>query len=535
MFFGARTNRRRSNRGGRSGATNPGATNPSAANSTATNPSDPNSSATNRATPSATPGANPTATPTATPSATPSATGPSVTTGPAPTTTLSTASPSAATAVDPMMNPDPAMDPTASTTPFLSALASLALPPIRITSTRVKLPDGRHVAVCEWGAAASDARVTIVVLHGTPSCRLVGIPMINPSLLLARKIRIVSFDRPGIGQSDYHPGWTLHSSASDLLYLAPLLSLPPKFWVLGYSGGGPHALAAARFLPDRLAGVVLWAGDVNPWDLVAAMVGGGGMRAKRGVAAGEGRGESGGEREQRRGFREWGAAEESKETKESSGSSGSKERSEPSSMLSKLHKQWSACQHAALFALSLWAALPFPARLRFECLRWIPPSVVPLLCPLLFPPSLVRVLAPVVLSETAIHRALMSYVQWADAQAISHPHTLHRLAATCQEALYQGNVQAVLEDLLLPAQPWGFSLTDLKHFDFPIHVWQGTEDQDVPVLLSDLLAHLLPCVSLHLLHGHGHYSPFTHPDFHRFVLDTLSPAAVPAAAVAGDS
>ncbi|CAI5537515.1 unnamed protein product [Closterium sp. Naga37s-1] len=447
---------------------------------------------------------------------------------------------------------------------FLSALASLTLPPVRITAHRVKLPDGRHVAVCEWGAAASDARVTVVVLHGTPSCRLVGIPMINPSLLHARKIRIVSFDRPGIGQSDYHPGWTLHSSASDLLHLASLLSLPPKFWVLGYSGGGPHALAAARFLPERLAGVVLWAGDVNPWDLVAAMVGGGGMGEKRGVEGVAGLGESGGEgggvravggggkreREERRGSRgeEWGSTEESKKesesregkgsrgSKESSGSSGSNERSESSSILSKLHKQWAACRHAALFALSLWSSLPFPARLRFECLHWIPPSVVPVLCPLLFPPPLVRVLAPVVLSDTAIHRALMSYVQWADAQALSHPHTLHMLAATCQEALYQGNVQAVLEDLLLPALPWGFSLADLKHCNFPIHIWQGTEDQDVPVLLSDLLAHLLPCVSLHLLHGHGHYSPFTHPDFHRVFLDTLFPAAAAAAAAAaGDT
>ncbi|GJP74981.1 hypothetical protein CLOP_g5481 [Closterium sp. NIES-67] len=394
---------------------------------------------------------------------------------------------------------------------FLSALASLTLPPLRITARRVELPDGRHVAVCEWGAAASDARETILVLHGTPSCRLVGIPMVDPSLLRARRIRVVSFDRPGIGQSDYLPGWDLHSSAADLLHLAPLLSLPPKFWVLGYSGGGPHALAVARFLPERLAGVLLWAGDVNPWDLVDTMAG---------------EKEQGETQRGRKGSMEWGEAE----TEESSKGRESRESSTSSnSFLSTIHKRWAAWKHAALFSLSLWTGLPFAARLRFECLRWIPPRVVPLLFPLLFPPpsfAFSRLCFCRLLPSSTRCSPMCSGPMHRHSPTLT-PFTCSQVwillsSSTCQHALYQGNLQAVVEDLLLPAVPWGFSLNDLKHCDFPIHIWQGTDDQDVPVLLSDLLAHLLPCVSLHLLHGHGHYSPFTHPDFHRVFLDTLT-------------
>lgn len=67
-------------------------------------------------------------------------------------------------------------------------------------------------------------------------------------------MRLVSYDRPGYGQSDPHPGRTLNSSAQDMVYMADTLRMGVKFWVLGYSGGGPHAWAALHYIPHRLAG-----------------------------------------------------------------------------------------------------------------------------------------------------------------------------------------------------------------------------------------------------------------------------------------
>ena len=39
-----------------------------------------------------------------------------------------------------------------------------------------------------------------------------------------------------------------------MAYIADTLGMGDKFWVLGYSGGGPHAWAALHYIPNRLAG-----------------------------------------------------------------------------------------------------------------------------------------------------------------------------------------------------------------------------------------------------------------------------------------
>jgi hypothetical protein len=82
----------------------------------------------------------------------------------------------------------------------------------------------------------------------------IGIPGISSSLLEEFGVRLVTYDLPGFGESDPHPGRNLNSSALDILHLANGLDIQDKFWVVGYSGGGMHAWSALRYIPDRVAG-----------------------------------------------------------------------------------------------------------------------------------------------------------------------------------------------------------------------------------------------------------------------------------------
>jgi len=92
----------------------------------------------------------------------------------------------------------------------------------------------------------------VFLLHGTPGSRLGPRPR---SLLLHRLgIRLISFDRPGYGGSDRLPGRRVADAAADVAAIADALGLD-HFAVVGRSGGGPHALACAALLPERVSRV----------------------------------------------------------------------------------------------------------------------------------------------------------------------------------------------------------------------------------------------------------------------------------------
>jgi len=78
-------------------------------------------------------------------------------------------------------------------------------------------------------------------------------------------VRLISFNRPGYGQStDTPPG--LASVGVDTLRVADALSVD-EFAVLGASGGGPYALATGLADPGRVQGVGIAAG-IGPWRLI---------------------------------------------------------------------------------------------------------------------------------------------------------------------------------------------------------------------------------------------------------------------------
>ncbi|XP_042416417.1 uncharacterized protein LOC122005448 [Zingiber officinale] len=134
------------------------------------------------------------------------------------------------------------------------------------SASHIQLLDGRHIAYQEKGVPAERARFSMIAPHSFLSSRLAGIPGIKESLLVEFGVRFVTYDLPGFGESDPHPGRNLNSSAMDMLHLANALGVMDKFWVLGYSSGAMHAWAAAHYIPDRIAGIALFAPMVNPYD-----------------------------------------------------------------------------------------------------------------------------------------------------------------------------------------------------------------------------------------------------------------------------
>ena len=118
----------------------------------------------------------------------------------------------------------------------------------------VRTPDGRTLAVTEDGDRTGAA---IFVHHGTPGSGRLDPEWAAPAA--ARGIRLVAWDRPGYGGSSTRPGRTVASVAADAVAVADALGIE-TFRTWGKSGGGPHALACAALLPDRVPAVAILAG-----------------------------------------------------------------------------------------------------------------------------------------------------------------------------------------------------------------------------------------------------------------------------------
>lgn len=124
---------------------------------------------------------------------------------------------------------------------------------------RVVIKGWRRLVVRCWGPRSG---VPVFLLHGTPGCRLSVRP---PDADLERHgVRLVTYDRPGYGRSDPHPGRVVADAADDVRAIADALDLQ-TFAVMGRSGGAPHALACAALLPDRVTRVASLVG-LAPFD-----------------------------------------------------------------------------------------------------------------------------------------------------------------------------------------------------------------------------------------------------------------------------
>lgn len=122
----------------------------------------------------------------------------------------------------------------------------------------IRLADGRRLGFAEFGPPTGRP---VLWFHGTPGARRQIAPDAR-TLAEEANVRIVSVERPGIGDSTPHAYARLIDFAEDIEQLGDALGIG-RFAVAGLSGGGPYALACAHEMPDRVA-VVAVLGGVAP-------------------------------------------------------------------------------------------------------------------------------------------------------------------------------------------------------------------------------------------------------------------------------
>jgi pimeloyl-ACP methyl ester carboxylesterase len=128
----------------------------------------------------------------------------------------------------------------------------------------IRLRDGRQIAYSEWGDLAG---TPAVLLHGRPGSRLL---CPDEGATEAAGVRLLTMDRPAYGLSDPRPGRTQLGWVDDFVELAERLDQPPCP-VVGWSGGGPYALALGFRLPDGVTAVGLAAAD-GPTDPIPGIL-----------------------------------------------------------------------------------------------------------------------------------------------------------------------------------------------------------------------------------------------------------------------
>lgn len=131
--------------------------------------------------------------------------------------------------------------------------------------TLLELPDGRTL---EYVVAGPADGFPLVLHHGTPSGAV-----LYPALVeTAGKhgLRTILAARPGYGRSTARPGRSVADVSTDVVALLDGLGID-RFVTVGWSGGGPHALACAAALPQRcraaatIAGVAPYAAAGLDW------------------------------------------------------------------------------------------------------------------------------------------------------------------------------------------------------------------------------------------------------------------------------
>lgn len=142
----------------------------------------------------------------------------------------------------------------------------------------IRLRDGRTLRAYD-ATPEGPARMTVVWHHGSPQSGALLAPLVTSAAALG--VRLVSYARPGYGGSTPAPGRDVAATAWDVAQLADALGLS-RFAAMGASGGGPHALACAALLPERVVAVASLAAIAPPTgneDWYAGMASPEGLRA----------------------------------------------------------------------------------------------------------------------------------------------------------------------------------------------------------------------------------------------------------------
>jgi pimeloyl-ACP methyl ester carboxylesterase len=133
------------------------------------------------------------------------------------------------------------------------------------SAREVRTRDGRRLAARLDGPDDGD----ILLFHtGTPADGPLFSSLVEAGA--ERGLRHLSYSRPGYGDSDRLPGRRVADCAEDITAIVQALDID-SFITVGWSGGGPHALACAALLPERvhasatIAGVAPYAAKGLDW------------------------------------------------------------------------------------------------------------------------------------------------------------------------------------------------------------------------------------------------------------------------------
>ncbi len=121
------------------------------------------------------------------------------------------------------------------------------------------LADGRELT---YDTCGDPDGLPVIFSHGLGDSRLLRNP--DDALTASLGVRWIAADEPGVGGSTALRGRRMVDWGMDMEQLADALGLE-RFAVAGHSGGGPHTLATAVHLPDRVTHGVL-ASPVGPLD-----------------------------------------------------------------------------------------------------------------------------------------------------------------------------------------------------------------------------------------------------------------------------
>jgi pimeloyl-ACP methyl ester carboxylesterase len=140
------------------------------------------------------------------------------------------------------------------------------------TGRRVPIAGGRRIGLADVGDPHGKP---VLYFPGGGDSRLTRHP--DDSIAAGLGVRVLAVERPGCGLSDRARRRTLAGWAQNVEQLADALALD-RFGVLGWSAGGPHALAVAAAVPERVTSAVVVAGlplpqwlDLVPEDLQKAI------------------------------------------------------------------------------------------------------------------------------------------------------------------------------------------------------------------------------------------------------------------------
>lgn len=122
------------------------------------------------------------------------------------------------------------------------------------TQMQLRLADGRSIDVLESGPP--DGQV-LVFHHGTPGARVPIRMMTDAAHRLG--LRFLTTSRPGYGDSTRHAGRRVVDVVADTAAVLDVIGAD-RCLVAGWSGGGPHALACAARLADRVDAALIIAG-----------------------------------------------------------------------------------------------------------------------------------------------------------------------------------------------------------------------------------------------------------------------------------